>query len=88
MKYKIEFIINCVTLVPYDTWINVQDIEDIDPNARSRHAFFLLCPNTDDGFPVGINKDEGACILLDNGKSVTLERLKQLYMILHDQYLS
>ena len=54
MKYRFEFISNCVGMVPYDVWTNARNIADMDPKARNNHTLFLLSPDGYNGFPVGI----------------------------------
>ena len=77
MKYKIEFITNCVGLVPYKVWSKAKNIDDIDKNATSGHTLFFLCTSGYDGFPVGIQKDKqnGDSLLLNNGNYTTFEEL-------------
>ena len=87
MKYKIEFITNCVGLVTYDKWSKAKNFNDIDKNATSDHTLFFQCQNGYDGFPVGIQKakssddskeDEMDLLLLNNGNYVSFNELRNL----------
>ena len=75
MKYRIEFIYNCVGIVPYETWTTAKSITDMDPKANDGHTLFLLTQDGFNGFPIGIDTKSANCILLNDGNYYTIPQV-------------
>ena len=76
MKYRIEFILNCIGIIKHSDWINAGLLQHFASEAKSADTLFLL---TDDyhGFPIGVAPGEENPILMNNGTYVSLKQLQQ-----------
>ena len=79
MKYRIEFIQNCVGCVSYKMWSKAKKLNKIAPAVKASDTLFLLTPDGLNGFPVGLSPNDEDCFLLDNGTYMSLPNLQKAY---------
>ena len=77
MKYRIEFIINCVGCIKYDKWSKANSLEEFAPHAQISDTLFLLSQDEYYGFPIGVTPFEREEILLNNGTNVSVRQMQQ-----------
>ena len=79
MKYRIEFIINCVGSIKYEDWSQAQSLDDFAAHAQIADTLFLLTQDGYYGFPIGVSPYEDEEILLNNGSNVSVKQMQEDY---------
>ena len=77
MKYKIEFIMNCVGCIKYEDWSKAKSLNQFAPHAQIADTLFLLTQDGYYGFPIGVSPYEQEEILLNNGSNVSVRQMQQ-----------
>ena len=77
MKYRIEFILNCLGSIKYEDWSQAKSLDDFALHAQISDTLFLLTQDGYHGFPIGVLSYEQNEILLNNGSNISVIQMQR-----------
>ena len=79
MKFKIDFILNYHSTIPYRIWSRASKIDQISSSVKDSQTLFLLSPDGLNGFPIGVQPASKQCIILNSGKRQTIAGMQKKF---------